>query len=97
MTKYIILESNDPMKESESIIDVLSQWIDFEITNINNNILHDEYFQDDKELGYKVINELTEYQKGLVEKDGQKQFNEILNIINKWDNIDQFELQYKEL
>lgn len=97
MTKYVILESNEPMKESESIINVLSEWIDFEITNIENNILHEEEFQVDTENGYKIINELVYYQKGLIEKDGQKQFNEILNIINKWDDIDQFELQYKEL
>lgn len=96
MTTYTILESKEPMKESKSIIDVLTQWIDFEITNIENNFSHDEDFRDDAELGNKVINDLLDYQKNLVEKDGQKQFNEILEIVSKWDDIEQFELEYQE-
>lgn len=96
MTIYTISESKEPMKESKSIIDVLTQWINFEITNIENNFSHDEDFQNDTELGNKVINDLLDYQKNLVEKDGQKQFNEILEIVSKWDDIEQFELEYQE-
>lgn len=96
MTIYTISEGKEPMKESKSIIDVLTQWINFEITNIENNFSHDEDFQNDTELGNKVINDLLDYQKNLVEKDGQKQFNEILEIVSKWDDIEQFELEYQE-
>lgn len=81
MTKHIIIESNDVIHHGDTIIKTFSEWINREIEIIKEAIVEDENCNN---AHIKAINKLNNVK--LAECNGRKQFNEILNIINEFEN-----------
>ncbi|GAB1611505.1 hypothetical protein HB162lentus_01490 [Mammaliicoccus lentus] len=80
MTKYIIIEGNDVIHEGNTIIETFTEWIKREIEIIKESIIEDENCN---HAHIKAINKLNNI--NLVECNGRKQFNNILNIINDFE------------
>ena len=80
MTKYIIIEGNEVIHKGNTIIETFTDWIKREIEIIKESIIEDENCN---HAHIKAINKLNNIV--LVERDGQKQFNKILNIINDFE------------
>ena len=94
MTKYIIIESNEVIHKGNTIIETFTDWIKREVKIIKEAIVEDDNCNG---AHIKAINNLNNIV--LIERDGRKQFNEILNIINEFEgygnNINH--LQYVEV
>lgn len=97
MNKYSIYEYDEPLKESKSIVNLFNKWIDFEILNIENNMINQNEFDSDFDLGNKIIDDLKNYKLKLVEEEGKKHFNQVINILNEWEDMDFYGLNYIEL
>lgn len=91
MTKYIITECEDIVVENKKLKNTVKQLINREIKNIQDNTI-----DEDKELAKNVITELSKLKP--YNKDGLKQFNNILGILSKWEGAyNPYELEYKEV
>ena len=91
MTKYIITECGDIVVENRKLKNTMKQLINREIKNIQDNTI-----EEDKELSKSIITELSNLKP--YNKDGLKQFNNILDILSKWEGAyNPYELEYKEV
>ena len=91
MTKYIITECEDIAIENKKLKNTIKELINKEIKNIEDNTI-----KEDKELAEKTIKKLSNLKP--YNKDGLKQFNEILNILSVWESAyNPYELEYKEI
>lgn len=91
MTKYIITECGDIVVENRKLKNTMKQLINREIKNIQDNTI-----EEDKELSKSIITELSNLKP--YNKDGLKQFNNILDILSKWEGAyNPYELEYKEI
>lgn len=91
MTKYIITECEDIVVENKKLKNTVKQLINREIKNIQDNTI-----EEDKELAKNIITELSDLKP--YNKDGLKQFNNILDILSKWEGAyNPYELEYKEV
>ncbi|WP_239704919.1 hypothetical protein [Mammaliicoccus sp. E-M24] len=102
MTIYKITDSYGLLIESKSIIKTLSEWIDKEIENIKDLPI-DEYAPNGDinfiNLKNKTIDELNNVKSKLLEKDGLKQFNKIMDILNTFEDVtvNSYGIEYKEV
>lgn len=91
MTKYIITECEDIVVENKKLKNTMKQLINREIKNIQDNTI-----DEDKELSKSIITELSDLKP--YNKDGLRQFNNILDILSKWEGAyNPYELEYKEV
>lgn len=91
MTKYIITECEDIVIENKKLKNTIKQLINREIKNIQDNTI-----DEDKELAKNTIKKLSNLKP--YNKDGLKQFNNILNILAKWEGAyNPYELEYREI
>lgn len=91
MTKYIITECGDIVIENKKLKNTIKNLINREIKNIQDNTI-----EEDKELAENTIKKLSNLKP--YNKDGLKQFNEILNILSVWESAyNPYELEYKEI
>lgn len=91
MTKYIITECEDIVVENKKLKNTMKQLINREIKNIQDNTI-----DEDRELAKSIITELSNLKP--YNKDGLKQFNNILDILSKWEGAyNPYELEYKEI
>ena len=91
MTKYIITECGDIVIENKKLKNTIKNLINREIKNIQDNTI-----DEDKELAENTIKKLSNLKP--YNKDGLKQFNEILNILSVWESAyNPYELEYKEI
>ena len=86
MVKYKIMEDETVLVEGQTIKQLLSQWMSMEIAYINNQIADGlETSVNTEEIGYDVIKRLKAYRTKLKDNEGQKQFDDILNILDGWE------------
>lgn len=91
MTKYIITECEEIVIENKKLKNTIKKLIEREIKNIKDNTI-----EEDKELAKEIIKKLSNLKP--YNKDGLKQFNEILNILSKWESAyNPYDLEYKEI
>lgn len=91
MTKYIITECEHISIENKKLKNTIKKLINKEIKNIKDNTI-----EEDKELAENTIKKLSNLKP--YNKDGLKQFNEILNILSVWEGAyNPYELEYKEV
>ncbi|MEJ7218451.1 hypothetical protein [Staphylococcus gallinarum] len=95
--RYRIYEYDEPLKESNSIVSLFDKWIDFEILNIENNMLDQDHFDSDFKLGNLLIDKLKNYKFSLVESNGEKHFNNVMNILNEWEDMSFYGLKFYKI
>lgn len=102
MTTYKITDSYGLLIESKSIIKTLSEWIDKEIDSLNAMPIDEN--DPDGDLPFinlvnRTIDKLNNVKSNLVEKNGLKQFNFIMDILNEFEGVTEnlYGVEYQEI
>ncbi len=102
MTTYKITDSYGLLIESNSIIKTLSRWIDKEIDSLNAMPIDEN--DPDGDINFinlknKTIEKLNNAKSKLVEKDGLKQFNKIMEVLDLFEEVieNPYGIEYQEI
>lgn len=101
MTIYMVTSLGSETSKSNSIVETLSKWIDWEIISIKDMPIDDLAPDGDiRFINFKneTINKLNNIKSNLVEKDGLKQFNMIMDIVDEIEGEENlFDMEYHEI